>query len=123
MRSPGGWRKAGFQKSCAAGTVTLDLDADLDPLRAVLALARSRTGSQVLSGHFDFADARKRRSFAGLVLTAIEGAYIRCRAEQSSRPFKEAGVWIAELADRRAVGQEAAGAAATPSGRRRRPNA
>lgn len=114
--------EGGFQKSCAVGTVALDLDADLDPLRAVLALAFSDWATGI-ARHFDFADARERRSFAGLVLTAIEGAYIRCRAERSSRPFKEAGVWIAELADRRAVGQEGAGAAATPSGRRRRPNA
>jgi len=36
-----------------------------------------------------------------LVLTAIEGAYIRCRAERSSRPFREAGAWLSSLAPAR----------------------
>jgi hypothetical protein len=33
-----------------------------------------------------------------MLLSAIEGAYIRGRAEQSSRPFTEAGACLAELA-------------------------
>jgi hypothetical protein len=53
----------------------------------------------LIAAHLGFADARRARSFAGLVLTAIEGAYIRGRAERSSRPFREAGQWLSELAD------------------------
>ena len=89
-----------FEQSCAVGTVTLDLDTDLEGLRVVLAAAFSEWAA-LIARHFDFADTRRLESFAGLVLTAIEGAYIRCRAERSSRPFKEAGVWLAELAERR----------------------
>ncbi len=89
-----------FRRSCAAGTVSLDLDAEVEDLRAVLADAFA-AWTAVIARHFDFGDARRTRSFAGLVLTAIEGAYIRARAERSSKPFREAGAWLAELAERR----------------------
>lgn len=90
-----------FRQSCAAGTVSLDLDADLEELRAVLAAAFSKWTASI-ARHFDFGDPRRTKSFAGLVLTTIEGAYIRCRAERSSRPFKEAGSWLSELVELRA---------------------
>ena len=89
-----------FHMSCAAGAVALDLDADLEALRLVLQGAFSSWIS-LIAQHFDFADARRNRSFAGLLLTTIEGAYIRCRVDRSSRPFKEAGEWLAELAQQR----------------------
>jgi len=89
-----------FHMSCAAGAVALDLDADLEALRLVLQGAFSRWIA-LIAQHFDFADPRRNRSFAGLVLTTIEGAYIRCRVERSGRPFKEAGEWLAELAEQR----------------------
>ena len=89
-----------FQKSCAFGTVSLDLDNELEELRLVLETAFFDWRT-LIAEHFDFVDARRAQSFAGLVLTTIEGAYIRCRAERSTRPFKEAGVWLAELAERR----------------------
>jgi TetR/AcrR family transcriptional regulator, lmrAB and yxaGH operons repressor len=86
-----------FRKSCAAGTVCLDLDADLEALRDVVAGAFD-AWTAVIARHFAQGDVRAARSFAGLLLTAFEGAYIRARAERSSRPFKEAGTWLAELA-------------------------
>jgi TetR/AcrR family transcriptional repressor of lmrAB and yxaGH operons len=90
-----------FQKSCAFGTVCLDLDAELEELRAVVASAFD-DWVELIARHFEFTDARRTKSFAGLVLTAIEGAYVRCRAERTSRPFKEAGAWLAELAESQA---------------------
>jgi AcrR family transcriptional regulator len=90
-----------FRQSCAVGAVSLDLETDLEELRVVLAAAFSEWVA-LIARHFDFPDASRTKSFAGLVLTTIEGAYIRCRAERSSRPFKEAGVWLAELAERHA---------------------
>jgi AcrR family transcriptional regulator len=98
--------EGGFRQSCAVGAVTLDLDQDLDALRPVLRRALA-DWIAATTRHFDFADARKTRSFAGLVLTAIEGAYVRCRAEGSGRPFREAGAWLAELAERHTTGPEA----------------
>jgi TetR/AcrR family transcriptional repressor of lmrAB and yxaGH operons len=90
-----------FRQSCAVGTVSLDLDADLENLRAVLAVAFAEWVA-LIARHFDCGDARRTKSFASVVLTTVEGAYIRCRAERSSRPFREAGTWLAELAARRA---------------------
>lgn len=91
--------ESAFRKSCAVGAVTLDLDAELEKLRPALAGALADWISLVAS-HFDLGDARRTRSFAGLVLTTIEGAHVRCRAERSSRPFREAGAWLAEIVGR-----------------------
>jgi AcrR family transcriptional regulator len=85
-----------FRKSCALGAVCLDLDEDLEALRVVTATAFGEWVGLIAS-HFP-GDARASRSFAGLLLTAIEGAYIRARAERSSRAFREAGTWLGELA-------------------------
>lgn len=85
-----------FAASCAAGTVSLDLDNDLENLRQVLAVTFADWQKQI-AGQLALADPVEGASFAGLVLTAIEGAYIRCRAERSSRPFSEAGEWLARL--------------------------
>ena len=89
-----------YRRSCAFGAVCLDLDADLDDLRRVIADAFDDWQALIVL-HFELGDASRTRSFAGLVLTAIEGAYIRARAERSSRPFHEAGAWLAELASLR----------------------
>jgi TetR/AcrR family transcriptional repressor of lmrAB and yxaGH operons len=88
-----------FLHSCPAATVCLDLDAGLEPLRVVVAEALDDYLA-VIEKHFPQPDRRRARSFAGLLLTAIEGAYIRSRAERSGRPFRDAGAWLAELAGR-----------------------
>ncbi len=89
-----------FLHSCPAATVCLDLDAGLEPLRVVVASALDDY-LNVIEKHFPLADRRRARSFAGLLLTAVEGAYIRSRAERSGKPFREAGAWLAELAGRK----------------------
>lgn len=86
-----------FRQSCAAGTVCLDLDEGLDELQPVLA-AMFAEWIAIIAGHFDYGDSRQAASFAGLLLTAIEGAYIRSRAERTSRAFREAATWLAQLA-------------------------
>lgn len=90
--------EADFRKSCAVGAVSLDLDDDLEELRRVLAATLDEWAA-LIARHFDLGDARRTRSFAGLILTAVEGAHIRCRAERSSRPFREAGAWLSGLAE------------------------
>jgi TetR/AcrR family transcriptional repressor of lmrAB and yxaGH operons len=85
-----------FQKSCAVGAVTLDLAADAEPLRLVLAgIFEAWRG--VITRHFQMGSPKEAESFAGLVLTAIEGAHIRARAERSGAPFREAGHWLSRL--------------------------
>lgn len=91
--------EGGFRRSCAVGAVCLDLDDDWEGLRDVLAAALAEWRARI-ARHFDFADQRRVDSFASLLLTAIEGAHIRARAERSARAFTEAGAWLAELVDR-----------------------
>jgi TetR/AcrR family transcriptional repressor of lmrAB and yxaGH operons len=86
---------AAFRRSCPIGTVCLDLADDVEPLRDTLVHAL-QSWTRVLASHIDLGDARRTRSFAGFVLTAIEGAYVRARAERSGAPFREAGRWLAD---------------------------
>jgi TetR/AcrR family transcriptional repressor of lmrAB and yxaGH operons len=83
-----------FRRSCAIGTTSLDLGDDVEPLRDTLVQAL-QAWAQVIASHIDLGDARRTRSFAGFVLTAIEGAYVRSRAEGSAQAFREAGQWLA----------------------------
>lgn len=89
---------AQFHASCAAGAVALDLDADLEPLRRNVDQAFSGW-VDTIAAQFRSRNARAARSFASLVLSTIEGAYIRSRAAQSTEPFGEAGRWLARLAE------------------------
>ena len=88
-----------YGASCAAGAVTLDLDNDLELVRKSIAGAFAQW-MELISAHFPIADAEKRKSFAGLVLTVVEGAFIRARAERSAKPFNDAAGWLADIAER-----------------------
>ena len=90
-------RESGYRKSCAVGAVSLDLEGDTARLQPVLADALAQW-VDCIAAHFDFGSARRTRAFASLVLTTVEGAYVRCRAERSDKAFAEAGEWLAELA-------------------------
>jgi len=94
---------ANYRQSCAAGAVCLDLDEDLEGVRLAIAGAFSEWVA-LISKHFKFRDPIRRQSFAGLILTTIEGGYIRGRAERSSKPFKEAAGWLADIAEREVPG-------------------
>jgi TetR/AcrR family transcriptional repressor of lmrAB and yxaGH operons len=93
----------GFRSSCPAGTVCLDLDGEAEALRAVVAASLTRYVNAI-APHFHFRDRGRAQSFARLLVTAIEGAYICARANRSSAPFREAGIWLAELARRESAG-------------------
>jgi TetR/AcrR family transcriptional repressor of lmrAB and yxaGH operons len=88
---------ADYQRSCAVGTVSLDLGEDIESVRGVLADAL-QAWMQEIATQVDLGNAVRTRAFAGLVVTAIEGAYVRCRVERSPQPFREAGRWLATLA-------------------------
>lgn len=88
-----------FNQSCAAGTVALDLNEDLEGLREVVSnVLRAWTG--VIERHLQVPDPSKRRSLAGMILTCIEGGYLRGRAERSTVALREAGEWMATLVER-----------------------
>jgi AcrR family transcriptional regulator len=87
-----------FLRSCAAGAVSLDLAEGLESVRQ-LAQAAFAAWTAEIASHFDLGDRTRTHSFAGLLLTAIEGAYVRCRSEQSSQAFRDAGYWLAQLVE------------------------
>jgi TetR/AcrR family transcriptional repressor of lmrAB and yxaGH operons len=89
--------ESAFLRSCPAGAVCLDLDGSLEPVRRAVEGA-FEDWIDALAAQFPAAERRLARSYAGLLLTAIEGAYIRGRAEHSSLAFREAGRWLAPLA-------------------------
>ena len=85
-----------FLHSCPAGTVCLDLDAEHDALRSVVATTLAAY-VDVIATHFPALGPARAQSFAGVIVTAIEGAYVRARADRSGAPFREAGAWLAKL--------------------------
>ena len=90
--------EAEYGASCAVGAVSLDLDlsnAELQPLLGGI-LAHWTT---TVARHFDLGTCARSESFARLLMTAVEGAYVASRAERSSRPFREAGTWLARLVE------------------------
>jgi len=89
---------AEFGLSCAAGTLALGLGDDDEPVRADVA-AQFASWVDVIARHFPIRDDARRSAFAGMLLTAIEGGYVRGRAERSTRALVEAGEWLAMLAD------------------------
>jgi TetR/AcrR family transcriptional regulator, lmrAB and yxaGH operons repressor len=90
--------QSNFDQSCAVGAVALDLNTDVEELRPVVAEIMA-TWRRAIASHFKMRTRVKGESFAGLVLSAIEGGYVRGRAERSSAPLLEAAEWIAHLAD------------------------
>lgn len=86
-----------FERSCAAGATSLDLTPSVAALQPMLARMFDDWASAI-ARHLEPLDGERAGSFAGLLLTAIEGAYVRSRAERSARAFLEAGEWLALLA-------------------------
>lgn len=87
-----------FDASCMGGTLSLDLDEGLQDVRTSVQAFFERMIDLLAKG-LGIADGRRARSFAGMLLTTIEGAYVRGRAERSTRAFDESAVLLAEIAD------------------------
>lgn len=94
--------QCGYQESCAAGAVALDLDVDVAELGPVVARVLA-SWRGIIARHFPMESRARGKSFAGLMLSVIEGAYVRGRAERSTEAFEEAGEWMARLAAVNAV--------------------
>ena len=95
-----GFDRGGAYKGCAIGSVTLDVGADDDGLRA---LCRAVFDAWVASiaGELVWPDAAERRAFAEMFVMALEGAFILSRARRSGKPFITAGEWLAAALERR----------------------
>jgi TetR/AcrR family transcriptional regulator, lmrAB and yxaGH operons repressor len=86
-----------FAQSCAAGAVTLDIDREWAALRPVVAKIMEAWRA-IVAREVPMRTRARTDSFSGLVISAIEGGYIRGRAERSSAPVIEAGEWLAKMA-------------------------
>jgi AcrR family transcriptional regulator len=93
-----GFDQSGGHKSCAIGNVTLDLGPTDADIRAICAAAFDNWVAR-LAKHLPWRSATARRSFAEMVVIAIEGAFVLSRARRSGRPFLTAGEWLAAAAD------------------------
>jgi len=86
-----------FDQSCAAGAVALDLEPEVAAVRPA-AEAAMTAWRDVIARHVPMRTRARTLSFAGLVVSAIEGGYVRGRAERSTAPLPKAGGWLAALA-------------------------
>jgi hypothetical protein len=91
-----GFDRAGANKSCAIGTVALDLDARHEALRTI---CRDALDGWIASIALElpWSDEAARRSFAEMVVAGLEGAFILSRARQSGTPFITVGEWLATI--------------------------
>jgi AcrR family transcriptional regulator len=90
-------RAADFDASCAAGAVALDVGKENETLRTVVANVMT-SWQAIVAAHLPMRTRARAASFAGLVISAIEGGYIRGRAERSTQPLSEASEWLAAIA-------------------------
>jgi AcrR family transcriptional regulator len=107
-----GFDRAGANRSCAVGTVALDLDARQEALRT---LCRDALDGWIatIALELPWSDEAERRSFAEMVVAGLEGAFILSRARQSGAPFITVGEWLATMLEgvpqntrRRATGKQ-----------------
>jgi AcrR family transcriptional regulator len=104
--------RSGRDRGCAIGAVTLDLGATDDSLRASCDAA-FRRWIETVADSLPWPDRRARESFAEMVVTTLEGAFVLSRARRSGAPFVTAGEWLATAADAYSSG---------PTRRTRRPH-
>jgi AcrR family transcriptional regulator len=91
-----GFDRAGANKSCAIGTVALDLDTRYEALRT---LCRDAFDGWIASiaQELPWSDEALRRSFAEMVVASLEGAFILSRARRSGKAFITVGEWLATI--------------------------
>ena len=91
-----GFERAGANKGCAVGAVTLDLMPEDAALRSI---CRSTFDDWVatIAPHVPFSDERARRGFATTVVAALEGAFVVARAARSGEPFRDVGDSLAAV--------------------------
>lgn len=89
-----GFDRTGADKSCAIGSVSLDLDARDDALGEVCREAFDGWIAAI-ADELPWTDAAARRSFAELLIAGLEGAFILGRARRNGAAFVTVGEWLA----------------------------
>jgi hypothetical protein len=89
-----GFDRAGADKGCAIGAVSLDLQAgDSQAQRICNATFEGWAG--LIAPHLPFRNRAARASFAVTIVAALEGAFVLARAARSGAPFRAAGKSLA----------------------------
>ena len=96
-----GFEKAGADKGCAIGAVSLDLQADDSQARRICE-ATFEGWRDLIEPHLPFPDKPTRASFAVTIVAALEGAFVLARAARSGAPFRDVGKSLAAALRRRA---------------------
>lgn len=100
-----GFDRAGGEKGCAIGAVTLDLDSSDVALRRLCGEI-FEGWVETIASHLPWSDEDERRSFAEMTVLALEGAFVLGRAHRTGDPFVTAGEWLAAAAAARTRGDE-----------------
>jgi AcrR family transcriptional regulator len=93
-----GFERAGGNKSCAIGAVTLDLLRTDAELRNLCDTA-FQDWADVIAGYLPLPDKQARRTFAVTIIAALEGAFVLSRAAQNGQPFRDAGRWLSSMTE------------------------
>jgi len=91
-----GFERAGANKGCAIGAVTLDLMPADTGIRDV---CKGTFGQwvEIIAPQLPFSDKRFRHSFAITVVAALEGAFVLGKATQSGDSFRAVGECLASM--------------------------
>jgi AcrR family transcriptional regulator len=89
-----GFDKAGADKGCAIGAVSLDLQAGDAEARRICG-ATFEGWVDLIAPHLPFPTRATRTSFAVTIVAALEGAFVLARAARSGAPFRDVGKSLA----------------------------
>lgn len=91
-----GFERGGADKGCAVGAVTLDV---MPPDAAIRRVCKDAFDHWIamIAPRLPFADTRTRRSFALMIVAALEGAFVLSKAAQDGQPFRDAGKWLSAM--------------------------
>ena len=92
-----GFERAGANKGCAIGAVTLDLARSDKAIRDVCE-STFEEWVAIIAPHLPFTEEHARRSFATAVVAALEGAFVVGKATRSGDAFRAAGECLASIA-------------------------
>lgn len=97
-RAAKGFEQTKGSKSCAIGAVTLDLRAGDAALRRVCDEVFDGW-VETVSAYLPWREEAMRQSFAEMIVTTLEGAFVLGRARKSGQPFLAAGEWLVRAAE------------------------
>jgi len=89
-----GFDRAGADKGCAIGAVSLDLQAG-DSQAQRICEATFEGWADLIAPHLPFPSKTARASFAVTIVAALEGAFVLARAARSGAPFRDVGKALA----------------------------